>query len=103
MEIQSVKQYGVYEKIGPVRLPLEIGNKVEEFEAWYYGFPRGRYAAWIRGQLSEAANPLVRLQSSCIWGNLFGSCYCDCRWQMDESKRLIVEEGAGLIIYALDH
>lgn len=103
MRMQSVIQCGPYEKIGPVRLPLETGTCVEEFAAWYFGFPQARYTAWLKGDLVAADRPLVRLHSACIWGNLFRSCYCDCCWQLEAAKERIAREGVGLIIYAFDH
>ncbi len=41
---------------------------------------------------------LVRIHSSCITGDLFGSKRCDCRDQLDYSLRRIAEEG-GILIY----
>jgi len=102
MRIECIAECGEYEKIGPVVLPLSVGDEIEEFEAWYFGFPKARYAVWVKGDLKDSQRCLLRLQSACIWGNLFGSCYCDCRWQLEESKRLISQQGCGLIVYAFD-
>ena len=44
------------------------------------------------------ANPIVRIQSRCAYGDVFGSLHCDCRAQLTESARLITEKG-GLIFY----
>lgn len=48
----------------------------------------------------KAANktPLVRIHSECITGDVFGSCRCDCGKQLDESLKMISEEG-GVLIY----
>jgi 3,4-dihydroxy 2-butanone 4-phosphate synthase/GTP cyclohydrolase II len=43
-------------------------------------------------------NPLVRIHSSCITGDLFGSLRCDCQSQLKQSMKMISEEG-GLLIY----
>ncbi|MFZ9034534.1 MAG: 3,4-dihydroxy-2-butanone-4-phosphate synthase [Francisellaceae bacterium] len=43
-------------------------------------------------------NPLVRLHSSCITGDLFGSLKCDCQSQLNHALSRIKEEG-GILIY----
>lgn len=42
---------------------------------------------------------LVRIQSRCVYGEIFGSTNCDCRAQLDRSIELIRDEGAGVIVY----
>ncbi|MBI4176349.1 MAG: hypothetical protein HY518_04030 [Candidatus Aenigmarchaeota archaeon] len=102
-EIKTVHQFGRYELIGPVKLPLKIfKEKVSEFSIWYFAFPGGQYAALIKGNPSKVKKPLVRVESVCIWAHFFGSQYCDCGWQLEEAKRLIDEEGDGLIIFAFE-
>lgn len=44
------------------------------------------------------AVPLVRIHSECITGDVFSSCKCDCGEQLQESMRLLAEEG-GILIY----
>ena len=47
--------------------------------------------------------PLVRIHSACLTSEVFGSTRCDCREQLDEAMRQIGQEGAGLLLYFLDH
>lgn len=102
-EIKTVRQFGRYELIGPVRLPLKIsGGKIGEFSIWYFSFPGGQYAALVKGEIEKLDGVLVRIESACIWAHLFGSQYCDCGWQLEEAKRRINDEGSGLIIFAFD-
>ncbi|AJC48337.1 3,4-dihydroxy-2-butanone-4-phosphate synthase [Allofrancisella guangzhouensis] len=42
--------------------------------------------------------PLVRMHSSCITGDLFGSLRCDCQAQLKKAMQMINEEG-GYLIY----
>ena len=42
--------------------------------------------------------PLVRIHSECITGDVFGSCRCDCGWQLQNSLDLIGAQG-GILIY----
>src|SRR5262249_8348156 len=54
--------------------------------------------ALIQGLLTGEP-PLVRLQSQCVTGEVFGSLRCDCGAQLDFAMRLIATEGRGLVIY----
>ena len=42
---------------------------------------------------------LVRIQSSCVYGEVFHSRDCDCRDQLDEAMRRMQDERAGIVIY----
>jgi len=42
---------------------------------------------------------LVRVHSSCVTGDIFGSHRCDCGDQLHEAMRMISKEGRGVIIY----
>jgi len=48
----------------------------------------------------QAQKPLlVRAHSECLTGDVFGSLRCDCNSQLNDAMRLIVEEGAGILLY----
>lgn len=103
-KITTVQQYGRYEIIGPVKLPLKIINgKISiDFSIWYFEFPKGRYAVLTKGKLKNVRSVLARVESICIWGHTFGSQYCDCQWQLEEAKRRIAAAKNGIIIFACD-
>lgn len=42
----------------------------------------------------------MRIHSGCVTGEVFGSTWCDCAWQLRHANRYIVKTGVGLIIYA---
>jgi 3,4-dihydroxy 2-butanone 4-phosphate synthase/GTP cyclohydrolase II len=42
---------------------------------------------------------LVRVHSSCITGDIFGSCRCDCGPQLHKAMELIEQEGKGVVVY----
>lgn len=46
---------------------------------------------------SEHRPPLVRLHSQCLTGDVFGSCRCDCGWQLKTSMARIQQEGGALL------
>ena len=57
------------------------------------------YLALSMGDLGAPAPALVRVQSSCVPGDVFGSSACDCGAQMHEALRMIVREGRGVFLY----
>ena len=42
---------------------------------------------------------LARVHSSCVTGDIFGSCRCDCGAQLHKSMEMIQKEGKGIVIY----
>ncbi|RYE57339.1 MAG: bifunctional 3,4-dihydroxy-2-butanone-4-phosphate synthase/GTP cyclohydrolase II, partial [Sphingobacteriales bacterium] len=42
---------------------------------------------------------LTRIHSSCVTGDIFGSCRCDCGPQLHKAFQMIEQEGKGLIVY----
>ena len=43
--------------------------------------------------------PAVRVHSECLTGDVFGSCRCDCGWQLHSAMKHIAEEGRGCLLY----
>lgn len=52
-----------------------------------------------KGEWEEGEPVLVRMHSSCMTGDVFGSQRCDCGDQLHEAMRMIEREGKGLIVY----
>ncbi len=80
-----------------VKLPTEWG----EFEmvAFTQLNTQENHIALIKGSWEEQEPILVRVHSSCITGDIFGSCRCDCGPQLHKSMEMIEAEGKGVIIY----
>jgi 3,4-dihydroxy 2-butanone 4-phosphate synthase/GTP cyclohydrolase II len=55
--------------------------------------------ALVLGEPWKRKSALVRVHSQCLTGDVFGSLRCDCGDQLDESLRMISEEGAGVFLY----
>ena len=43
--------------------------------------------------------PIVRIHSECLTGDIFGSLRCDCQQQLHNAMSLIAENGHGYIVY----
>jgi 3,4-dihydroxy 2-butanone 4-phosphate synthase/GTP cyclohydrolase II len=57
------------------------------------------HLALVKGSVANAKNVLVRVHSSCLTGDVFGSCRCDCGQQLHEAMRMIDKEGVGVVLY----
>jgi 3,4-dihydroxy 2-butanone 4-phosphate synthase/GTP cyclohydrolase II len=57
------------------------------------------HVAMIHGDVDGKDDVLVRVHSECLTGDVFGSSRCDCGEQLHTAMRMIVEEGAGIIVY----
>ena len=53
----------------------------------------------IKGELNADEAVLVRVHSSCMTGDIFGSMRCDCGEQLHKAMRLIEQEGKGVVLY----
>lgn len=57
------------------------------------------HLALIKGQWEENEPILVRVHSSCVTGDIFGSCRCDCGEQLHRAMQIVEKEGKGVILY----
>jgi GTP cyclohydrolase II len=117
--------------VGPVPLPLRVRDTSHTFQ-WYASVrhsdlnriegvvdvvrdkgPRMLFAlladhiavnsALVVGDFAAAAQPLVRVHSNCLTGDVFGSMRCECGPQLNAAMERVVDEGAGAIIYMAGH
>ena len=80
-------------------LPLENA----EWQISTYISPTGAEHAILKFADSPKSQPLVRVHSECLTGDVFGSKRCDCGPQLQEAIALIEKNGHGYIIYIRDH
>lgn len=57
------------------------------------------HLALIKGSWDIDEPVLVRVHSSCLTGDIFGSCRCDCGEQLEKAMTIIEQEGKGVIVY----
>lgn len=57
------------------------------------------HLALIKGEWKKDEPVLVRVHSSCVTGDIFGSCRCDCGPQLEKAMEMIEKEGKGVIVY----
>ncbi|OFY88491.1 MAG: bifunctional 3,4-dihydroxy-2-butanone 4-phosphate synthase/GTP cyclohydrolase II [Bacteroidetes bacterium RIFCSPLOWO2_12_FULL_31_6] len=57
------------------------------------------HLALVKGTWKENEPILVRVHSSCMTGDIFGSCRCDCGAQLQKAMEMIEAAGKGVIVY----
>lgn len=57
------------------------------------------HIALIKGEWNEDESVLVRVHSSCMTGDIFGSCRCDCGEQLHKAMEMVEKAGKGVIVY----
>jgi 3,4-dihydroxy 2-butanone 4-phosphate synthase/GTP cyclohydrolase II len=53
----------------------------------------------VKGKWKSGEPVMVRMHSSCVTGDIFGSLRCDCGTQLEKAMRAIEKEGKGAIVY----
>lgn len=80
-----------------VKLPTRFGDfRLIPFVQKSNGL---EHVAIIKGSWSQKDKVLVRVHSSCMTGDIFGSYRCDCGPQLHEAMRMVEKEGRGVILY----
>jgi len=80
-----------------VRMPTEWGDF--DLMAYRQTQTSQEHLALIKGEWQADEPVLVRVHSSCMTGDIFGSCRCDCGEQLHEAMKQIEQEGKGVIVY----
>lgn len=57
------------------------------------------HMALVKGTWEKDEPLLVRVHSSCVTGDIFGSCRCDCGPQLHQAMEQIEKAGKGVIVY----
>jgi 3,4-dihydroxy 2-butanone 4-phosphate synthase/GTP cyclohydrolase II len=57
------------------------------------------HLALVKGTWDENEPLLVRVHSSCVTGDIFGSCRCDCGPQLHAAMEMVEKNGKGVIVY----
>lgn len=80
-----------------VKMPTKYGQfKLIPFRQISNGM---EHVALIKGEWEKDEPILVRVHSSCITGDIFGSMRCECGDQLHKAMQLIEREGKGVIVY----
>jgi len=92
-----IKNESLIDRIVDVQMPTELGN----FQLYAYKEKTSGQdnLALVKGTWTEDEPVFVRVHSSCLTGDIFGSCRCDCGPQLHKAMEIIEKEGKGVILY----
>lgn len=57
------------------------------------------HMALVKGTWEKDEPVMVRVHSSCVTGDIFGSCRCDCGPQLHSAMKMVEQEGKGVVLY----
>ncbi len=92
-----IKNESLISKEITVDLPTQWGNF--KLSAYKQTTNEKLHLALIKGSWSPDEEILVRVHSSCITGDIFGSCKCDCGGQLHMAMQMVEKEGKGVVLY----
>jgi 3,4-dihydroxy 2-butanone 4-phosphate synthase / GTP cyclohydrolase II len=64
-----------------------------------YGDTHEVHMALVKGTWKKGEPVMVRVHSSCVTGDIFGSCRCDCGPQLHHAMEMVEKEGRGVVLY----
>lgn len=92
LQMESIVEKGV-----EVDMPTEYGHfHLIPFRQKSNGL---EHIALIKGEWKKDEPILVRVHSSCMTGDIFGSCRCDCGEQLHKAMQMVQEAGKGVVVY----
>lgn len=92
-----LERESLIEKGAEVKMPTAYGDfRLIPFKQKATGL---EHVALIKGTWEKDEPILVRVHSSCVTGDIFGSKRCECGEQLHKSMQMIQEAGKGVIIY----
>lgn len=103
ISIEDLIQYRVEKEslikaeVKEVNMPTEFGDfKLTAYEQTNSG---ENHIALVKGKWDPNEPVLVRVHSSCVTGDIFGSCRCDCGGQLHGAMKMVEEAGKGVVLY----
>ena len=92
-----LQQESIVERGVEAELPTEFGSfRIIPFRQKSNGL---EHVALIKGTWKADEPVLVRMHSSCMTGDIFGSKRCDCGEQLHRAMQMIDQDGKGTVVY----
>ncbi len=80
-----------------VDMPTEWGHF--DLIAYTQSNTGAMHLALVKGTWTPDEPVMVRVHSSCVTGDIFGSCRCDCGDQLHAAMEMVEREGRGVVVY----
>ena len=84
-------------RVATAKMPTDYGDFI--CHAFENQIDHQAHLAYVRGDIGDGKDVLVRVHSSCLTGDGLHSIRCDCGAQLDAAMRKIAEEGRGVLLY----
>ena len=92
-----IKKESLINRQVEVDMPTEFGHfKLIAFEQTN---TQDVHLALVKGSWQKDEPVMVRVHSSCVTGDIFGSCRCDCGSQLHHAMEMVDREGKGIVLY----
>ena len=89
------------QRVEEAMLPTEYGEfKMVAYESLV---DRVVHIAMVKGPIDSTQPVLVRAQSECLTGDIFGSLRCDCNSQLKAAMKIVSDAGSGVVLYIRQH
>ena len=92
-----IRKESLIEREVDVDMPTEYGHF--KLVAYKQTSTQETHLALVKGEWLKDEPVLVRVHSSCVTGDIFGSCRCDCGSQLHAAMQLVEREGKGVVLY----
>jgi 3,4-dihydroxy 2-butanone 4-phosphate synthase/GTP cyclohydrolase II len=92
-----LKKESLIERQIDVNMPTSHGNF--QLVAYKQINTQDIHMALVRGTWEKDEPVLVRVHSSCMTGDIFGSCRCDCGPQLQRAMEMVDKAGKGVVLY----
>ncbi|MEJ2005573.1 MAG: bifunctional 3,4-dihydroxy-2-butanone-4-phosphate synthase/GTP cyclohydrolase II [Cyclobacteriaceae bacterium] len=101
--IQDLIQYRldkeslIKKEVDEVDMPTDYGHF--KLTAYKQTNTNDNHVALVKGTWAKDEPVLVRVHSSCVTGDIFGSCRCDCGGQLHAAMQMVENAGKGVVLY----
>ena len=92
-----IKKETLISKEIEVDMPTEHGHF--KLVAYQQTNSNETHLALVKGTWEKDEPVLVRVHSSCVTGDIFGSCRCDCGSQLHHAMEMVERAGKGVVLY----
>ncbi len=92
-----LQKESLIERLIDVKLPTDFGDF--DLVAYKQVSTGENHLALIKGEWKKDEPVLVRVHSSCVTGDIFGSCRCDCGPQLHAAMDMVEKAGKGVVLY----
>jgi 3,4-dihydroxy 2-butanone 4-phosphate synthase / GTP cyclohydrolase II len=84
-------------RVATAKMPTDYGDFI--CHAFENQIDHQAHLAYVRGDIGDGKDVLVRVHSSCLTGDGLHSIRCDCGAQLDAAMKKISDEGRGVLLY----